>query len=137
MNKFCQKPDDTGDVIARTKHICSCTLFRLFTDMIFYFILFIHTHLFHTLLTVLSLINYVKCFELFKDTVCYTCVLLLLYYTYVLIVTAWFHATRAMMTIGLIGFILITVLGGIYMFLHSINKNLVIRAFTVLCFASG
>ncbi|KAI0231406.1 hypothetical protein LSAT2_018222 [Lamellibrachia satsuma] len=49
---------------------------------------------------------------------------------------SWFHATRAMMTIGLIGFILITVLGGVYMFLHSINKNLVIRAFTVLCFAS-
>lgn len=48
----------------------------------------------------------------------------------------WFHATRAMMIIALIGFCLVVILCFIYMFLHSVNKNLVIYAFAGLCFAS-
>ncbi|KAK2190271.1 hypothetical protein NP493_79g01017 [Ridgeia piscesae] len=50
--------------------------------------------------------------------------------------SGWFHATRAMMVIALIGFCLVVILCFIYMFLHSISKNLVIYAFTGLSFAS-
>lgn len=40
------------------------------------------------------------------------------------------------MIIALIGFCLVVILCFIYMFLHSVNKNLVIYAFAGLCFAS-
>ena len=53
------------------------------------------------------------------------------------LVSAWFHATKAMMTIGLVGFILVAILAFVYMFVHVINKNVVITAFAVLCFVSG
>ena len=60
-----------------------------------------------------------------------------LVHPYVFVTLGWFHATRAMMVIALIGFCLVVILCFIYMFLHSISKNLVIYAFTGLSFASG
>ena len=52
---------------------------------------------------------------------------------------AWFKATQAMITIGLIGLIVCLILGVLYMLVHSpiVSKNAVIRALVIVAFVTG
>jgi len=48
----------------------------------------------------------------------------------------WFHATQAMISIGLIGLLLSFILACIYMCVHSVSKNSTILALVIVCFVS-
>lgn len=51
--------------------------------------------------------------------------------------SVWFHAARAMITIGLIGICASFVLISVYMCIHSISKNSTLTALVVISFISG
>ena len=55
----------------------------------------------------------------------------------ILLITADTKAVMAMTTIGLIFFILSFVMVLLYMFIHSVNKNILLILFTAFAFAAG